>query len=158
LPQNNYALWFSRITQCVFYINAGIAHFRSSSVNFFLVIMPKVIPFKLFFVYLSGAIEILLGLLVLIPSINNIVGWALVTLLVAVFPANLTALTRRVQKLTGMNLKLALVRLPIQYLFIAWAYQLTSTPFSVAVRTLANEVSYYSQLHILVELTKYDIK
>src|SRR5271163_2141960 len=67
LPQNSYALWFSRITQCVFYINAGIAHFRvcfffsslfSFLFSFFLFIISSLL-FILFYFYLHLHLEFL---------------------------------------------------------------------------------------------------
>src|SRR5262245_41293818 len=71
----------------LFYVGAGVNHFVNP--GFYLNIMPPYLPWHLELVYLSGIIEIGLGILVLIPKFTSLSGWGIIALLIAVFPANL---------------------------------------------------------------------
>ncbi|MDA1017731.1 MAG: hypothetical protein O3A00_25145 [Planctomycetota bacterium] len=51
--------------------------------------MPSYLPLHSELVYLSGVCEIVLGVLILIPGYSTLAAWGIVTLLIAVFPANL---------------------------------------------------------------------
>lgn len=58
---------------------AGIMHFAKP--DFFVKIMPAYIPFHLKMVYLSGAVEILCGILLLFPQTQTIGAWLSIALL-----------------------------------------------------------------------------
>ncbi|MCH8741677.1 DoxX-like family protein [Patescibacteria group bacterium] len=103
----------------VFYIFNGVNHFLST--EFYLVIMPPYIPFHLELVYLSGVIEIFLGILLLAKKLRKPASWGIIFLLIAIFPANIYHLTSAGAGL-GTPLWALLVRLPFQPLFIAWAH------------------------------------
>lgn len=64
----------------------GIAHFTST--GFFLSIMPPYVPFHLPVVYITGALEILLAIGILIPFTRERAGLLLMLLTIAVTPAN----------------------------------------------------------------------
>ena len=67
---------------------AGIMHFASPS--FFNDIVPPWLPFSnSFWTYASGLAEIIVGGLILRPSTRKWGGYALIALLVAVYPTNL---------------------------------------------------------------------
>ena len=66
---------------------AGVMHLVRP--GFFLKIMPPYLPFHLELVYLSGVIEIGLGICLLIPRCTRYAAWGIVALLIAVFPANI---------------------------------------------------------------------
>jgi uncharacterized membrane protein len=122
------------IGKCVFaavFVVAGVAHFTST--GFFLKIMPPYIPFHREVVLISGAIEIALGVLLLIPRTSRLAAWGLVALLVAVFPANIHAYLHRDQfPPFPFSDLLHLLRLPFQGVLIAWAYSYTSRIRGVA--------------------------
>ncbi len=103
----------------VFYILNGANHFLSTEV--YLDIMPSYIPFHLALVYLSGAIEISLGVLLLARKSRKLASYGIILLLIAIFPANIYHLTTAGAGL-GTPLWALWVRLPFQILFIAWAY------------------------------------
>ena len=87
--------------------------------------MPSFFPLKKELVYLSGVIELLFGLLMFSPSPFwvNVGAWGALATLIAVYPANINhALSKEVQQKTRMNATTAYIRLPIQFLFFAWAY------------------------------------
>ena len=105
-----------------FYTFAGISHFLNP--KFFLRIVPPYIPMKLTVVYLSGVGEIFLGI-ALIPEVTrSLAAWGVIALLFAVFPANIYHYT---SKGAGMKIPMWLLalRLPIQFLLIAWAWLYT---------------------------------
>ena len=113
--------------KCAFaaiFLAAGVAHFAST--GFFLKIMPPSIPSPRALVLLSGAIEIALGALLLIPRTSRPAAWGLVALLIAVFPANIHAYQH--QELFPpfpYSSTLHLLRLPFQGVLILWAYAYT---------------------------------
>ena len=113
---------FKQITiylMSLFYIFGGIKHF--TNVGLYMEIMPPYIPYHKELVYLSGAFEILLGLMLLFEKTRFLGGWGLILLLIAVFPANIyLAQTNG----AAMNISPALAwgRLPFQAVFIALAY------------------------------------
>ncbi|MAP01475.1 MAG: DoxX family protein [Flavobacteriales bacterium] len=106
------------------YVGVGVTHFTNS--EFFLNIMPDYLPWHLELVYLSGAFEILLGLLIVFKNTRKLAGWGLIALLIAVFPANIyLAQSDEAQQALEISKEMAIVRLPFQLLFIAIAFWFT---------------------------------
>jgi uncharacterized membrane protein len=105
-----------------FFVLAGVNHFINPA--FYLKIMPPYLPWHPALVYLSGVIEIILGLLLLTKKFARAAAWGLVALLVAVSPVNVhMALNRGLYPEYGVA---ALwLRLPLQLVLIAWAYWYT---------------------------------
>ena len=102
-----------------FYIFTGIKHFTNA--KWFMQIMPPYLPFHLPLVYISGAFEIIFGIMLFFSKTRFIAGWGLILLLIAVFPANIyLAYTNG----SAMNTSptIAWGRLPFQAVFIAIAY------------------------------------
>ena len=93
--------------------------------DFYLKIMPPYLPWLFELVYLSGAIGLLLGLLLLLPRCSRWAAWGIIALLIAVFPANLY-LYQHQEIMPGPPL-LHLLRLPLQAVFILWAFWHTKT-------------------------------
>ena len=104
------------------YILAGILHFIKPKV--YLKIMPPILPYKLFLVYLSGVFEAVFGALLLFPSTQSIGAWGLIVTLIGVFPANIYMLTSYKGKKTWYRIALW-IRLPLQFLLIYWAWLYT---------------------------------
>jgi uncharacterized membrane protein len=104
---------------CVFYVLAGLNHFINP--DFYLNIMPPSFPWHLFLVYLSGIFEIGLGCMILVPSLTRIAAWGLIALLIAVFPANIH-MAINPQLYPEISPLVLWLRLPLQVVFIAWAY------------------------------------
>ena len=106
------------------YVGVGVTHFTNS--EFFLNIMPDYLPWHLGLVYLSGAFEILLGLLIVFKNTRKLAGWGLIALLIAVFPANIyLAQSDEAQQALEISKEMAIARLPFQLLFIAIAFWFT---------------------------------
>jgi len=104
------------------FVVAGVYHFVNP--GFYLRIMPPWLPAHLQLVYLSGALEILGGVAVLVPRIRAAAGLGLVLLLIAIFPANLH-IALNPQLFPGISPAALYARLPLQALLIAWAYWAT---------------------------------
>ena len=111
------------------FIAAGANHFRK--LDLFVRIMPPYLPWHRELVLVSGACEIVLGGLLLVPRYSRYAAWGLIALLIAVFPTNLymamnpDRFADLVPNFTITPVMLWL-RLPLQGVPIAWAYWFTS--------------------------------
>ena len=104
------------------FILAGVNHFRSP--DFYLRMMPPVLPAHLFLVYLSGVFEVALGVLLLVPRFQRLAAWGLIALLIAVYPANIY-MALNPQIFPEISPAAQYLRLPIQFLLLALAYWFT---------------------------------
>lgn len=108
-------------------IAVGVLHFTDPTP--FVRIVPPWLPAPLWLVWISGAAEIALGALVLVPRPRArwLARWGLVALYVAVFPANVHMAVNGVQLDPAEPIPawVAWARLPLQALFIAWALWVT---------------------------------
>ena len=91
--------------------------------------IPSWLPEPLLLVHLSGVAEIALGLGLFMPRLRRLVGWGIVALLVAVFPANIE-MARHPELLPQVPEVLFWIRLPLQLAFVwwVWACAITITP------------------------------
>jgi uncharacterized membrane protein len=105
-----------------FFVAAGMYHFINP--DFYLRIMPPCLPWHKELIYLSGFFEIALGLLVLIPRYVRPAGWGLIALLIAVYPANIH-MAVNYHLYPDVPIWFHWVRLPLQLVFIAWAWWAT---------------------------------
>ena len=117
-----YVKLFLKVIFSLLFILGGVAHFTNSS--FYLPMMPKSLPFPLELVYISGVIEIALGVGLLIPRLSKYSAFGLILLLLAVFPANIN-MYLNAEDFPDATETALLVRLPIQLLLIIWAYLYT---------------------------------
>ena len=102
-----------------FFITVGIDHFVNP--DFYLAIMPPMLPLHLEAVYVSGFFEILGGLGLLLSRFRKISGWGLLALLIAVYPANIYLAQTNGAAMNTTPL-IAWGRLPFQFVFIGLAY------------------------------------
>jgi uncharacterized membrane protein len=101
------------------FIASGLLHFAKPAI--YLKIMPPYIPWHLAMVHISGICECLGGFGLLLPATRRVAAWALVALMIAVFPANIYMATNPVQ--TGASAIPATIRwgrLPLQLVFVLW--------------------------------------
>jgi uncharacterized membrane protein len=102
-------------------VAAGVNHFISPAT--YVAMMPAALPWHLALVYASGVAEIAGGLGLLVPRTRRAAAWGLIALLVAVFPANVNMAVNELPLGTEAVPAWALwARLPLQLVFIAWAY------------------------------------
>ncbi len=71
----------------LWFMGGGITHFTDP--NFFVSIMPPSVGYQLEIVYISGVLEILGAIGILIPAVRQMSGNGLVLLVVCVSPANI---------------------------------------------------------------------
>jgi uncharacterized membrane protein len=107
-----------RVMAALAMIGVGIDHFIAP--DFFVKIVPRVLPAPLVLVWVSGFFEALGGVGLLIPKTRRAAGIGLVLLYIAVFPANINMCVH--PELGGSIPLWALwARLPFQVVFIALA-------------------------------------
>ena len=101
---------------------AGANHFVIT--DFYLSIMPPYLPWHVFLVYLSGAIEFVLGIALLVPHVTRVAAWGLFATALAVFPANIHMAmhTELYPQFSEMALWL---RLPLQVVLLGWIWWYT---------------------------------
>ncbi|MBV8251952.1 MAG: DoxX family protein [Chitinophaga sp.] len=113
-----------RIAMAIMLFFTASAHFAFS--KGMEMMMPPSIPYKKFMVALTGILEILGGIGLLIPSLRHMAGICLIIFFVAVLPANIYAAMQSIdyQKGTtgGNGLRYLWFRVPLQILFILWVY------------------------------------
>jgi|TARA_B110000116_G_scaffold115175_1_gene100076 uncharacterized membrane protein len=103
----------------LFYILVGVKHFQNP--EWFIPIVPPILPYKLFLVYISGFFEIFFGVMLFIPKLRYVASWGLILLLIAVYPANIYLALTNGEAMNTTPL-IAWGRLPFQFLFIGLAY------------------------------------
>jgi uncharacterized membrane protein len=108
----------SKLVLAGFLVFAGSMHFARP--EFFLKIMPPYLPLHRELVLLSGVFEILLGISLLVSRLTRVAAWGIIALLLAVFPANIFLFQH--QEILPAPPLVHLLRLPMQAVFILWAY------------------------------------
>lgn len=112
----------ARIAAGIMFVVSGVL-LRITNANGFLATMPAFMPYPLLMVYVSGALEALGGLALLLPRrpLHKAAGVGLALLLIAVFPANINVAVNGIQG-TGFFATplLQWIRLGLQPVFIVW--------------------------------------
>src|SRR5262245_12158847 len=111
-----------RVLFAAFFVVAGVTHFTNR--DFFTAIVPPFFPWPVMLVYVSGVAEIVLGVMLLIPSTMRLAAWGLIALLIAVFPANIH-MAMNPQLYPDVSMAALLIRLPLQGVMVAIAYWFT---------------------------------
>jgi uncharacterized membrane protein len=107
-----------------FFVAAGVNHFRNP--EFYLRMMPPQLPFPSALHLAAGFFEVLLGLMLLFPKYQRRAAWGMIALLIAVFPANIY-MAMNPQLFPEFKPQVLMIRLPFQFVFIAWAWWFTRT-------------------------------
>lgn len=105
------------------YFIAGCNHFRNP--RLYLKIIPPFFSKPKLLNFISGLSEIILAILLCIPQTSKMAAWGIILLLMAVFPANLYMFQNERAGL-GLPKWVLFIRLPLQFVFIFWAYQYTN--------------------------------
>ena len=116
-----YIKLFTIYFMSIAYTYVGIRHFIDP--DFFLAIMPNYFSLHLFFVYLTGLMEVVFGVLLVFRKTRKIAAYGLIVLLVIVFPANIHLVQSELsQSILDVTKEQSLIRLPFQGLFLLLAY------------------------------------
>lgn len=119
----DYAL-SGRIAMSVMLLFTSIAHFVFT--KGMAMMLPPFIPFKIEIVYLTGFIEMVAAIGLLIPRLSEVTGWLLIVFFILLLPANIYAASKQIDyekaSFDGKNLNYLWFRIPLQIVFIAWVY------------------------------------
>ena len=114
----------ARIGMCAMLFFTAIGHFAFTKGMTMMV--PPMIPMKTEIVYMTGVLEIFLGIGLLFPSVRVCTGWILIAFFLLLLPANMYAAVKHIdyQKGTydGPGVSYLWFRVPLQILFIVWTY------------------------------------
>ncbi|WP_158850258.1 MauE/DoxX family redox-associated membrane protein [Algibacter sp. L1A34] len=108
-----------RILLAIFMIYAGAQHFIKA--DFFNPFVPDFMVYKTFIIYASGFVEVILGMLLLIPKYKYTAATGILVLMVCFLPIHIWDVFSNTPAI-GSH-KAALIRLPIQFILIALAYK-----------------------------------
>lgn len=105
------------------YVFAGLMHFIKPKI--YLRVMPNYLPYPKFLVLLSGAIEILLGIALCSQETKNIAIYGIIAMLVVFLLVHFYMLKGEKES-AGFPKWLLLLRIPMQFLLMYWAYTYVS--------------------------------
>ena len=113
-----------RIAMAVMLVFTAIGHFAFT--KGMTMMLPDFIPYKSEVIYLTGFIEIIAAVGLLIPNSRLWTGWALIILFILLLPGNIKAATDHVDyqrgTFDGNGPNYLWFRIPLQLLFIVWTY------------------------------------
>jgi len=116
-----YIKLFTIYFMSIAYTYVGVRHFIDP--DFFLAIMPNYLSMHLFFVYLTGLMEVVFGLLLAFRKTRKFASYGLIILLLMVFPANIHLVESELsQSILEVSKVQTIIRLPFQGLFLILAY------------------------------------
>lgn len=116
-----------RLLLSVVFVGAGLLHLFLPGL--FFPYMPPYLPYTKTLIYISGAAQITGGLGIQVDRVRRLAGYGLLSLLIAVFPVNIHMFTEHINAF-GMDAMalLLLIRLPLQFVFMALVYAGTQSP------------------------------
>ncbi|MDQ3278845.1 MAG: hypothetical protein M3Q06_11000 [Bacteroidota bacterium] len=118
----------ARIAMSVMLVFTATGHFAFT--RGMAMMLPGFIPFKTVIVYVTGIVEIVAAIGLLITSTRRLTAFCLIIYFILVLPANIYAAIHHIDyqnaTLTGPGLNYLWFRVPLQVLFIVWTY-LSST-------------------------------
>tara|TARA_R110002049_G_scaffold137671_3_gene297688 strand:- start:6833 stop:7204 length:372 start_codon:yes stop_codon:yes gene_type:complete len=114
-----------KILLAIFMVYAGVQHFLKPTL--FLPFVPDFLPLTMVMVYLSGVLEIVLGVLLLLPKFAKWGATGILGLMVIFLPIHIWDVFSD-QPAIGST-EAAMIRLPIQFVIIglAWAVRKYAT-------------------------------
>lgn len=109
----------------VFIIFTGFSHFKFQ--KGIALMIPDFIPYKMFWVYFTGVLEIAAGIGLMIPQLRETTAILLIVFYVVVFIANINSSKKRINifkaDYTGPGMKyLYKERIPMQIILIVWTW------------------------------------
>ncbi len=108
----------ANVLLALFLIYAGIQHFLKPA--FYEPFVPSFLPGKTAIVYTSGVIEIVLGVLLLIPKYTKLAATGIILLMLIFLPIHISDVFSDTPAIGSHEA--ALIRLPFQFIFMLWAY------------------------------------
>lgn len=116
------------ISMSVMLLFTAIAHFAYT--KGMEMMLPSFIPYRKQVVYLTGIIEVVAAIGLLIPSLKVVSAGLLIAFFIMILPANIYAAINHIDYLkatyTGSGPNYLWFRVPLQLFFILWTYYLIS--------------------------------
>jgi len=116
----------SLVIQVMFYLVAGVNHFRNPQSYYR--IIPHYLPYPILLNTLAGCFELLFGIMLIFPKTRSIAAWGIILMLIAFLPVHISMIGDAPLKLGDLMVTplLAWVRLLfLQPLLILWAWWYT---------------------------------
>ncbi|MGZ3812668.1 MAG: DoxX family protein [Mucilaginibacter sp.] len=113
----------SLVVLILFYIVAGINHFRSP--DSYIRIIPHYLPYPSALNILAGCFEILFGLMLIFPKTRRIAAWGIMLMLIAFLPVHISMIGDAPLQLGSLTVTpfIAWLRLVVfQPLLILWTW------------------------------------
>ena len=112
-----------RILFALFMLYAGVQHLLKP--EFYIPFVPSFLPFTMGIVYVSGIAEILVGIFLLIPKYAKLGAMGLLLLMLVFLPIHIWDVFAENPAIGSQ--KAALIRLGVQFLFIAIAWKIKAS-------------------------------
>ncbi len=113
-----------RIAMSIMLVFTSVAHFIFTEGMSEMI--PNFFPFKKELVIVTGVLEMLFAIGLLIPKTKTLTGWILILFFITVLPANIKASMEHINYQTGAldgnGMDYLWFRVPLQILFIVWVY------------------------------------
>ena len=110
-----------RIVLALFMVYGGIQHFVKP--DFYIPFVPAFLPYTVAIIYASGVVEIFLGVTLLFPRVYaKFAALGILLLMLLFLPIHLWDVFSATPAIGSHTA--ALIRLPFQFLFIAWAWKI----------------------------------
>jgi len=116
------ATWVSsaRFALSTMFAFTAVSHFAPMRKDL-IAMVPPALPHPALLVLVTGILEVAGAIGLLIEATRPWAAWGLISLLVAMFPANVSA-ARRGIRLRGRPVSPLWIRAPMQVLFVVWAW------------------------------------
>lgn len=101
------------------YIFAGIMHFFKPKA--FMRIMPRYLPKHRLLVYISGILEVILGIGLCIPVFKTISIYSIIIMLIIFLSVHFYMLSGK-KAAAGIPKWVLILRIPLQFVLMYWAY------------------------------------
>jgi uncharacterized membrane protein len=109
---------------CITLLFTALGHFKYT--KGMVMMMPDFIPYKRPLVYVSGLMQIILGILLLFQEYRYVAGFATITLFIMIVPANVTAAFKHVDYINAnynrLNCGYLWFRIPMQLYLLSWVF------------------------------------
>lgn len=113
-----------RMAMCIMLVFTAFGHFKFA--KGMSMMLPQNVPRKIEIIYVTGIIEILGGIALLVKPLYPMDAWLLILFFVLVLPANIYAAIHHINlekaDKSGKGTKYLWFRIPLQLLFIAWVW------------------------------------
>jgi uncharacterized membrane protein len=109
----------------LFYFSAGINHFWHP--GFYRPMMPPWIPLPDLMIIISGIAEIAIGLGLVFEPTRRLSAWAVILLLIAVFPVHIYMYQARETVFSQIPVAIIIGRIPLQFALMYWAWLYTNS-------------------------------